>query len=344
MSAKSRDLGKKLLLATGSVLVMLLLCEVVGSVYSALYYPRLTVTDATLGWKYKPTDGSIQRQDHVDEVNRLFINSDGFRDHEFSADEADLRIMVLGDSMTFGLEADQDEIYPSVLERSLQRRLGSSAIDVMNLGITGFGTAQESLALETYEPLYQPQVVLLMFFELNDFENNVTVFNNRFVPHFVPVDGGEPRLVDQPSAWQHAKNFLRDRSTVFFFLAHKLKMTRELMRESLDLDRAEAIDLTVDLLERIDRYAAERGIVFVLFYVRDETLPDDGQTAVRALARRNAIPYHEVPLKTEQRVGGRGHWNAEGHAAAAAVVEEALMREPSFLNLVGERSGPADAD
>ncbi len=319
---------------------MLLLCEVAGSVYAAFYYPRMTVTDATLGWKYKPTTDAIERQDHVDEINLLAINSDGFRDREFSTDD-DLRIMVLGDSMTFGLEADQDEIYPSLLEQALQQRLGSSEVDVMNLGITGFGTAQELLALETYEPRYRPQVVLLMFFELNDFENNITTFNNRFVPHFVP-ENGELRLVDRPSGWQRMKNFLRDRSTVFFFLAHRLKPTRELMRETQDLDRADAIQLTVRILDRIDRYARERGIVFVLFYVRDAALPADGHDAVRAFADRSGIAFRDVPLLGEQRVGGRGHWNAAGHAAAATVVEEALMSEPAFLALVPEHAGAAD--
>ena len=65
------------------------------------------------------------------------INSRGFRDDDPQRDiPADARrIMVIGDSFTFGPSVDVEQTYPAQLEQALARR-GVSA-EVINCGVTG---------------------------------------------------------------------------------------------------------------------------------------------------------------------------------------------------------------
>src|SRR3989338_4219802 len=80
---------------------------------SQLVYPRLVTTDERLGWKYQPTSRPIVRHISNNVSSHIFINPDGFRDDPFTDDPDVVRIMVLGDSMAFGVEVDQPKIFRS---------------------------------------------------------------------------------------------------------------------------------------------------------------------------------------------------------------------------------------
>jgi hypothetical protein len=56
-----------------------------------------------------------------------------------------------------------------VVSRWLERRLGQP---VANLGVAGYGTAQELIVLKTEAMLLEPQVVIWFFFEGNDLYND----------------------------------------------------------------------------------------------------------------------------------------------------------------------------
>jgi lysophospholipase L1-like esterase len=78
------------------------------------------------------------------------------------------RIVVLGDSFM--------EAYQVALEQSLpyllQERLASRGVEVLNLGVGGYGTAQALLALEEEGLRYRPDLVVLAFYAGNDVQNN----------------------------------------------------------------------------------------------------------------------------------------------------------------------------
>lgn len=104
------------------------------------------------------------------------VNSAGFRDREHSLAKPDgtFRILVLGDSYTEALQVDESEAFWSVLERQLAANWESHGrrVEVISMGVSGWGTAQECLALEHYGLGYSPDLVLLAFFAGNDLRNN----------------------------------------------------------------------------------------------------------------------------------------------------------------------------
>jgi lysophospholipase L1-like esterase len=75
------------------------------------------------------------------------------------------RIVCLGDSATHGFQCRWDEAWPHQLELMLNADSGWTSAhgrtEVVNLGVTAFGTDQELLALKREGFSYQPDVVIL---------------------------------------------------------------------------------------------------------------------------------------------------------------------------------------
>lgn len=104
------------------------------------------------------------------------INSAGFRDREHTLQKPAgvFRIAVLGDSFAEALQVDESRTFWSVLERELQPcpALAGKTVEVLNFGVSGFGTAQELELLRSRVLAYQPDLVLLAFLPGNDVRNN----------------------------------------------------------------------------------------------------------------------------------------------------------------------------
>src|SRR5258708_6883151 len=109
----------------------------------------------------------------VDGSWQFRTNANGFRDDEeykYEKPAGQRRILVLGDSHTQGYEVRQSSTFAKVLERRLRQK-GLDA-QVLNTGISGFGTAEELMFLEHEGMKFHPDMVVVAFFE-NDFDDNV---------------------------------------------------------------------------------------------------------------------------------------------------------------------------
>jgi len=99
------------------------------------------------------------------------INSLGFRDtREYALQKSPgtFRILVLGDSVTFGHGAVYETSYPYLLEQRLREWRPDVKWEVWNLGGPGYNTADELAYLNEVGERYQPDLVIVGFF-LNDF-------------------------------------------------------------------------------------------------------------------------------------------------------------------------------
>ena len=102
------------------------------------------------------------------------INSLGFRDsrdYQLTKPAGTFRILVLGDSVTFGHGALSDTTYPYLLEQRLRQWRPDVNWEVWNLGVPGYNTTQELKYLERVGPIYQPDLVIVGFYE-NDLTDN----------------------------------------------------------------------------------------------------------------------------------------------------------------------------
>ena len=96
-------------------------------------------------------------------------NSHGLRDRDRAAKQPGARrVLVMGDSYTWGYAVAEEEAYPQAAERLLKER-GYSQIDVINGGIPDYNSRQERKLLEQLMPVYEPDAVILGYV-VNDAE------------------------------------------------------------------------------------------------------------------------------------------------------------------------------
>ena len=187
------------LLVAGGVMAGAAVAEVGARLLFPQWVPRAaTLTriwrhDPVLGWAHRPNaEGSFSSADFSTYVT---INSKGFRDAERSYERNDsrTRIVAIGDSVVWGYGVEDDEGFTHLMEA----RRGD--LEVINLGVSGYGTDQELLLFNTEGARYRPDVVLLMVME-NDFITNVRsrVFAAYEKPMFVLRDDGGLELTNSP--------------------------------------------------------------------------------------------------------------------------------------------------
>ncbi len=96
-------------------------------------------------------------------------NEYGFRERDFTSPKPPgiSRIMVLGDSLTWGTGLAVEERYTAVAEKLLNRASGASRFQVLNFGLPGISTVVERDILLAYKDLVEPDLIVVGFC-LND--------------------------------------------------------------------------------------------------------------------------------------------------------------------------------
>ena len=96
--------------------------------------------------------------------NRVSLNSNGHRDDEMPIEKppGERRILVLGDSVTFGWGVDQGEDFPARLEALLRDQPGGPW-QVINAGVNGYNSQQEAAFFAAEGIRFKPDIVLLVY-------------------------------------------------------------------------------------------------------------------------------------------------------------------------------------
>lgn len=96
-------------------------------------------------------------------------NSYGFREKEFAvpAPEGIYRIMVLGDSLTWGAGLAPERRYSNLMEKYLTEKFPGKKFEVLNFGLSGGPTILERDNLRRYKDVVKPDLIVVGFC-LND--------------------------------------------------------------------------------------------------------------------------------------------------------------------------------
>ena len=189
-SRRKGTFRQKLYLVLFGLLFGLLLCEIFLRVigYS---YPIFYTTDYYRGFALRPgIEGRYQREG----ASYVRINSDGQRDREHAKTKPPdtVRIAVLGDSFAEAMHVPMEQTFWSLLERKLEEchAYPGKHVEVMNFGVSGYGTAQELMTLRQKVWDYSPDLVLLTFTTYNDvYDNSRALSKTEDVPHFAYRNG-----------------------------------------------------------------------------------------------------------------------------------------------------------
>lgn len=97
-------------------------------------------------------------------ISHVKTNSLGFRDTEWKND-GKVKIAVMGDSFMEGLHMNAEDNVSGILEKLL-------GVEVMNTGISGYGTVANLMVYRNVVRQFHPRVVVLFFYHQNDFLND----------------------------------------------------------------------------------------------------------------------------------------------------------------------------
>jgi hypothetical protein len=187
--SRRKRLAVRLLLVLASLCVGLLLAE--GALRAARYtFPTFYTTDDARGYALKPGMHGWYRKEGESFVR---INSDGLRDREHATRKPPntFRIAILGDSYAEALQVPLESAFWHVLEGRLREcpALSGRDVEVLNFGVSGYGTAQELITLREKVWGYSPDLVLLAVTTNNDITDNSRALKKTDeVPYFTLRD------------------------------------------------------------------------------------------------------------------------------------------------------------
>jgi GDSL-like lipase/acylhydrolase family protein len=147
--------------------------------------------DAELGWAPVPNSVSMVTTARTIHARH---NSLGFRDIEFKPDQRPVMLFI-GDSFIWGVDAEANERFTDLLRDRLPH------YQIVNAGVSGYGTDQEYLWLKRIWPDIHPDVVVLFFCTDNDRKDNTTNvrYGRYHKPFFESAADGTLRLSGQPA-------------------------------------------------------------------------------------------------------------------------------------------------
>lgn len=281
------------------------------------------VYDPELGWKPKPDF----------ELDHVRTNSQGLRaDREYPVARPPdrRRIVVVGDSFSWGEEVGDDETYAHDLEGLLP------GTEVLNLAVHGYGTDQQLLRLKRSGLQFQPDLVILGFFEEN-LDRNMLSFRDYAKPWF-DLEGGELRLhgvpVPRPDEIM-ARSEIRPRwflpDLVFGFVDHVLDRT--LLRP---LEERDSWKITRALFAEARRSAEASGAEFLLVFIPPYVRRTSGaiERSVQEWAKSTDTPLVDMREVFARRPESEWasmylkiHWSAGGNLVAAEAMRDEILRD-----------------
>jgi lysophospholipase L1-like esterase len=330
-SERSRTSIATFLLPVVSLLLLLLVGE---GFFRILGYGRAVQYDYSpeLGWVHHPNQNARMPVGGWD----VRIDAAGFRgpDHALQKSGDQFRILLLGDSYTFGWAVAEDSTYGSVLGRLLLGRgANCQKVEVINGGVNGYNTEQEIAFLRLIGLKYHPDLVIIAFTP-NDI---MTESETKTMLRYPALR----RLLEQSALYQ----FLAPRIKAMVFARDRGAYTETMSKFLEQPDSAVLVrwaQVRLALLQLGDM--AERDSFRLLIAAfpfatqMDPTSRSDApQTLLRQLHSESAIPLVDL-LPAFRRAALRGdklflindptrHPGPQGHAVAAAELFQFITDE-----------------
>lgn len=202
-------------------MVILLLCEV----FVRLFFPQISEHDQmfqkddVLGWEFIPDhSGNIVYEGEVNQ--RINTNSAGYRDTQFSEKKEVKKILVLGDSFVSNISVKEEEVFTSVLEKTLPNT------SVFNLGVNGYGQVQEYLTLQKWLPEIQPDLIVLMIYLRNDFTDNLDTTQWLYPRPSSSLDENGSIIIHPPLSFKS----INEESLPFYYNSHLFRFVNKRLK------------------------------------------------------------------------------------------------------------------
>ncbi len=205
----------------------------------------------------------------------ISTNSFGLRSPEVAVPKphGTFRILMLGDSFTFGLRVREDEVFARQLEQRLRARLPSVPVEVVNAGVISYCPLLEYLQYRHHLHSLDPDVVVLNF-DMSDVQDQLAYSRD-----LVRDSDGRPLFVTEPSL-RSARPTALPSLLVFDWLGRRIRGARGRIESTLE---------GVPFVRDQDRY----------LWALDQGPPMDreaAETMAPIADLQNLLEYEHIPL------------------------------------------------
>jgi hypothetical protein len=308
-STQSRTRPLKLMRAFGLqglvIVVTLIIAELI---LHALNVPYLRADDwgslhyrydAELGWSPVPNSHSASALPREIDVSH---NSLGVRDREFRK-SAQPAMLFIGDSFTWGYNVEAAERFSDLLRARLN-------YNVLNAGVSGYGTDQAFLLLKRLWNDVEPSVVVLMFCVENDHTDNsrnMRYFN--YKPYLQASADGGWEFRGQPPPKPRKSRFQES------WLARHLILARLAISAYVELayPRVTVPDPTEPLITMLRQHVEQHGAKLLVGL-------QEADPPLEAFLQRQGIPF--ARFDGAEYYDSSRHWTPAGHALVAERLAE----------------------
>jgi hypothetical protein len=256
---------------------------------------------------------------------------------------------MLGDSVTFGTGVGDDETFSHLLDTRPE-------LEVMNLGVDGYGTDQALIRLEREGLAWRPQVVVLNFCVRNDYFDNalkVALYDGRSPKPYFTLDGAGLIRHDSHlrlSGRRKAAVWLMEQSHLVNALLSLGRTPAQAVGEGGDEadwgDRRQAVladferaaEITRRLILAMAARSAEAGAAFVVVIHPDRRAWSGDEQMVTPLTSGGLGRTHLVSMSAHYRarklsfeeltIDRLGHLSPKGHAVASEVIQAVIDSLP----------------
>ena len=268
--------------------------------------------DATLGWFPRPS--SPQQYTGEREIT-VQHNSLGLRDIEIGPKTPGRpRIAFFGDSFVWGYDANLGERMTDLL------RARHPDWDIVNCGVSGFGTDQVLLLFERLAALLHPDAVVL---EFNRADRNDNILSENLGGYGKPVfvvDGDSLKLANVPVPLLAKSRWGESGLYRYSFLWRLLVTTRPGPKIGIYEDPSER------LVDRLNHESAAAGArLIVLIEGRDDEMAAHARSRSIPVAETEPALHDASRPESPMRYTGHGaHWTPDGNKLVASLLEPVI--------------------
>lgn len=341
-----KTIGGNVVLLVGSLIIMVVALEGI----LATFIPKpivwkdpqeAYVSDPVMGYKLVPLQTAYTHSFSV------VTNSQGFRGREISLTPSPgtVRILCLGDSLTFGAGVAEGDTYPSQLESMLNIR-EPLRYEVINTGVPGYDTWQEAAFFRTYGIKFRPDLVIIGFYA-NDVVPKPKVVQEPVADAGGLQRQGLSRFVPDPIVYVLKRSrlllLLRDR---YVKLANQLMPSPEYLHQRAMIEGAvndfnergwTEVDNSLKEMSEL-RTAVKFDLLLVVFPMAEQLVHQypnvQYQSKLNMLAGKYNIPMIDLKPSFERAfknfgslfIEGDGHPNANAYMIGASEIMKHIQQ------------------
>jgi hypothetical protein len=281
----------------------------------------------TRGWALRPGISNMS----VFDGKMLNSNSQGIRgrdEYSYEKPPGTLRVLVLGDSFTFGEEVSDHETFPFYLQKMMPDS------EVLNFGIHGYGHDQMLIYLQEEGSKYHPDIVVLGFV-YGDMKRNLLKFRDYAKPKFVLVPDGLKLTnvpVPSPESVLEKEVYRSKFHDALTILYHKVML-------SFSVEQRRAEEITTAILDELSATIHAIGAVPVFVYLPYNTEMENREDEMterekylfqycdnKGIYCTSVRPYFAAAIRKGDALKTTGHWDAKGNLIAAEGIRDFLQK------------------